>query len=103
MARGVVIRRRVAGDLRAAQFVDVAVAVHTVVVRAVDQSLLFWVIVRVLPQAAGGIAVLAENYGLVVQRHPGDRMGLSSGPGRLGAPRLSAEQISGISIGRGRG
>ncbi len=90
VACGVVVRRRVAGNLWAPQLVDVAVAVDADVIRDVDPSVLVLVISLVLTQAAWGITVVAEDHGLVVESHTGDGLGLSSGPRGSGAPRISA-------------
>ena len=88
--RGVVVRRSVACDFWAPQFVDVAVAVNADVIRDVDPSVLVLVIPLVLTQAARRIAVIAEDHGFVVESHPADGVRLSSGAGGPGAPRISA-------------
>ena len=64
MACCVVVRRGVAGNLGAAQFVDVAIAVDADVIRNVDPSVLVLVIPLVLAQMSWGIAVVAEDHGL---------------------------------------
>ena len=56
----------------------------------------------VLAQASRGVAVVAENDGLVVQGHPGDGVRPPAGAGRSGAPGVSAEQL-GRGAARGQG
>ena len=90
MTRCVVVRRSVARNLGAAQFVDVAVAVDADVVRDVDPALLVLVVPLVLAEVAWGIAVVAEDHGLVVEGHTGDGVTPPSGAGRSCAPGVSA-------------
>src|ERR1700739_4108431 len=94
MARCVVVRRGVARDLRAAQLVDVAVAVDADVIGDVDASLLFLVVVLVLPEALWGIAVVAEDHGLVVEGHTGDGLSPTARARGSGAPSVSAQHDS---------
>ena len=86
----VVVRCGVAGDLRRAQFVDVAVAVDADVIRDIDPSLLVLVVALVLAKAAWGVAVVAENDGLVVEGHAGDGVVPPTGARRSGTPGVSA-------------
>ena len=90
MARRVVIRRGVAGNFGAPQFVDVAVAVDADVIGDVDPPMLVLVVSLVTSQVARGITVVAEDDGLVVQCHPGDGVALASRAGRSRAPGVSA-------------
>ena len=90
MASCVVVRRGVTGDLCAPQFVDVAIAVDTHVIRDVDPSLLVLVVPLILAQSPRGITVFAEDHGLVVEGHTGDGVALASGPGGPRAPSVSA-------------
>src|ERR1700722_1288457 len=92
MACCVVVRRGVACNVGAPEFVDVAVAVDTHVIRDVNPSLLVLVVPLILAQSAWGIAVVAEDHGLVMEDHPGDGVALASGPGRPRAPGVSAYQ-----------
>ena len=91
MARGVVVRCSVAGNIGAPQFINVAVAVNADVVSDVDPSQLVLVVALVLAEPGRGVAVVAKDYGLVVESHTGDGVQPPSGPGRLGAPRISAQ------------
>ena len=86
----VVVRRRVTCDLRRAQFVDVAVAVNADVIRDVDPSQLVLVVALVLAEAAWGVAVVAEDDGLVVEGHAGDGVVPPAGAWRSGTPGISA-------------
>jgi hypothetical protein len=86
----VVVRRSVACNLGAPQFVDVAVAVDADVIRDVDPAFFVLVVPLVLAEVAWGIAVVAEDHGLVVEGHPGDGVEPSSGAGGSGAPSISA-------------
>jgi len=86
----VVVRCGIAGDLRRAQFVDVAVAVDADVIRDIDPSLLVLVVALVLAKAAWGVAVVAENDGLVVEGHAGDGVVPPTGARRSGTPGVSA-------------
>lgn len=90
MACCVVVRRSVACNLGAPQFVDVAIAVNGNVICDVDPSVLVLVVPLVLAQVVWGMAVLAEDHGLVVEGHPGDGVGPSSGAGRSRAPSVAA-------------
>src|ERR1700761_6070553 len=63
------------------------------VARNGDPSLLVLVVSLILAQPAWGITVVAEDHGLVVQRHPGDGVALPSGAGGPRAPRVSAQQL----------
>src|SRR5690242_10972227 len=92
MARGVVVRRGVASDLGAPQFVDVAIAVDADVIGDVDPSVLVLVVSLILSEMAWRIAVVAEDDGLVMQGHPGDGVALASGAGRSRAPGVPAQQ-----------
>ena len=90
MACRVVVRRSVASNFGTPQFVDVAFAVNADVVRDVDPSQLVLVVLLVLAEVAGGIAVVAEDLAFVVQRHTGDGVDPSPRAGRSGAPSISA-------------
>ena len=90
MACCVVVRRSVACNLGAPQFVDVAIAVDADVIRDVDPSQLVLVVPLVLAEAAWGITVVAEDHALVVEGHTGDGVGPASGVGRSRAPGISA-------------
>ena len=90
MARCVVVRRSVAGNVGAPQFVDVAIAVNADVIGDVDPSQLVLVVPLVLAEVAWGIAVIAEDHPLVVESHTGDGMEPPSGAGRSRAPSISA-------------
>jgi hypothetical protein len=90
MASCVVVRRSVARNLGAPQFVYVAIAVDTDVIGDVDPSVLVLVIPLVLAQMSWGIAVVAEDHGLVVESHAGDDVAPASGAGRSGTPCVSA-------------
>ena len=90
MASCVVVRRGVACNVGAPQFVDVPVAVDTHVIRDVDPSLLVLVVPLILAQSPWGITVFAEDRGLVVEGHTGDGVALASGPGGPRAPSVSA-------------
>lgn len=92
MARRVVIRRGVARNLGAPEFVDVAVAVDSDVIGDVDPPVLVLVVPLVLSEMAGGIAVFAKDDGLVVQGHPGDGVTLSARARRARAPGVPADQ-----------
>src|SRR6202034_3686246 len=94
MACGVVVRRGVACNLGAAQFVDVAIAIDAEVISDVDPPQLVLVVPLVLTQAPWGIAVVAEHHGLVVEGHAGDGVAPASGAGRSRAPSVSAQQLS---------
>jgi hypothetical protein len=48
------------------------------------------VVMLVLPEVAWGIAVVAQDYGLVVEGHTGDGVGPTSGAGRSRAPSIAA-------------
>jgi hypothetical protein len=48
------------------------------------------VVSLVLAQMCWGIAVVAEDHGLVVQGHTGDGLTLASGAGRARPPSISA-------------
>ena len=86
----VVVRRGVAGNLCAPQFVDVATAVNTDVIRDVDPSPLVLVVSLVLTEVPWGITVVAEDHALVVQGHTGDGVEPPSGAGWSRAPGISA-------------
>ena len=90
MARRVVVRRSVARNLGAAQFVDVAVAVDAHVIRDVDPAQLVLVVPLVLAEVTWRITVVTEEHGLVVEGHAGDGVRPSAGAGRLRAPGISA-------------
>lgn len=90
MAGCVVVRRSVACDFGPPQFVDVAVAVDADVIGDVDPSVLVLVVSLVLAESLWGITVVAEDHSLVVQGHPGDGLGLTSGAGWSRAPSISA-------------
>lgn len=90
MACCVVVRRGVACNLGAPQFVDVAIAVDADVIRDVDPSQLVLVVPLVLAQVAWGITVVAEDHALVVEGHTGDGVEPPSGAGRSRAPSISA-------------
>lgn len=90
MACGVVVRRSVARNLGAPQFVDVAVAVDADVVCDVDPSQLVLVVALVLAQPGWGITVVAEDHALVVESQTGDGVEPASGPGRSCPPGISA-------------
>ena len=92
MAFCVVVRRRVARDLGAPQFVDVAIAVDADVIRDVDPSQLVLVVPLVLAEAAWGITVVAEDHGLVVKCQTGDGVMPASRAGRARSPSISAQQ-----------
>ena len=94
MTRCVVVRRSVARNLGAAQFVDVAVAVDADVVRDVDPALLVLVVPLVLAEVAWGIAVVAEDHGLVVEGHTGDGLNPTARACGLGAPGVPAQHDS---------
>src|ERR1700758_1183744 len=103
MARCVVVRRGVARDLGAAQFVDVAVAVDADVIGDVDPSLLVLVVVLVLPETLWGIAVVAEDHGLVVEGHAGDGLSPTARACRSSAPGVPAQHDSRSCAERGYG
>lgn len=90
MTRCVVIRRGVARDFGAPQFVDVAVAVDADVIGDVDPSMLVLVVSLVTSQVARGVTVVPEDDSLVVESHPGDGVALASRAGRSRAPGVSA-------------
>ena len=90
MACCVVVRRSVACNLCAPQFIDVAIAVDADVIRDVDPSPLVLVVPLVVAEVPWGITVVAEDHGLVVQGHTGDGVGRPSGVGGSGAPSISA-------------
>ena len=90
VTRRVVVRRGVARDLGAPQFVDVAIAVDADVIGDVDPSVLVLVVSLILSEMAWGIAVFAEDDGLVVKSHPGDGVALPTGAGRSRAPGVPA-------------
>lgn len=90
MARGVVVRRSVARNLGAPQFIDVAIAVDPDVIGDVDPSVLVLVVSLVLSEVAWSITVVAQHHGLVVEGHSGNGVAPSSGAGRSRTPRLSA-------------
>lgn len=90
MARRVVVRRGIAGDLGAPQFVDVAIAVHADVIGDVDPPVLVLVVSLILSEMAWSIAVFAKDDGLMVESHPGDGVALPSGAGRSRAPGVPA-------------
>ena len=90
MARCVVVRRGVARDFGAPEFVDVAIAVDADVIGDVDPPVLILVVPLILSEVAWGIAVVTEDDGLVVEGHPGDGVALPSRAGRSRAPGVSA-------------
>lgn len=90
VARCVVVRRGVARDLGAPEFVDVAVAVDADVVGDVDPPVLILVVPLILPEVRWGIAVVAKDDSLVVQGHPRDGVALPSRARRSSAPGVSA-------------
>ena len=90
MARGVIVRRGVAGDFGAPEFVDVAIAVDADVIGDVDPPVLILVVPLILSEVAWGIAVVAKHDSLVVEGHPGDGVALSARAGRARAPGVSA-------------
>ena len=90
MACRVVVRCCVAGNLGAAQFVDVANAVNGDVIRDVDPSQLVLVVPLILTQVPWGITVVAEDHGLVVEGHTADGVRPPSGAGRSRTPSVSA-------------
>ena len=90
MACCVVVRRSVACNLGATQFVDVAVSVDADVIGDVDPSQLVLVVPLVLSEVAWAITVVAEDYALVVEGHTGDGVQPPSGAGRSRAPSISA-------------
>ena len=90
MACCVVVRRGVACNLGASQFVDVAIAVDADVIRDVDPSQLVLVVSLVLAETAWGVTVIGEYHGLVVEGHTGDGVAPPSGAGRSRAPSISA-------------
>ena len=93
MARRVVVRRGVPRDLWRAQFVDVAIAVDADVIGDVDPSLLVLVVALILAEATRGVAVVAEDDGLVMQGHASD--GVRPPPGRAGrAPQASRHNMT---------
>ena len=101
---GCVIRRcSVAGEVSSTQFEDVSVAIHTDVVGDVDPSVVVLVVPLVLPESCGGVAVVAQNHGGVVDRHALDGVWRAPGPGRASAQasrhRRAAEVVLGTSMG----
>jgi len=86
----VVVRCGVTRDLRRAQFVDVAVSVNADVIRDVDPSQLVLVVALVLAEVAWGVAVVAEDDGLVVEGHAGDGVVPPTGACRSGTPGIPA-------------
>lgn len=90
MARCVVVRRGVARDFGAPEFIDVAITVDANVIRDVDPPVLILVVPLILSEVAWGIAVVAKDDGLVVEGHPGDGVALTSRAGRSRAPSVSA-------------
>ena len=90
MACCVVVRRSVACNLGAPQFVDVAIAVDADVIRDVDPSQLVLVVPLVLTEVPWGITVVAEDHALVVEGQTGDGVEPPSGAGRSRAPSISA-------------
>src|SRR5271156_1471735 len=82
MASCVVVRRGVACNVGAPQFVDVPVAVDTHVIRDVDPSLLVLVVPLILAQSPWGITVFAEDHGLVGAGRPArpERLDIATAP-----------------------
>lgn len=94
VARRVVVRRSVTRDLWRAQFVDVAVTVDADVIGDVDPSLLVLVVALILAEATRGVAVVAEDDGLVVQGHASDGVRLAAGSGGTSAPGIATQHDS---------
>ena len=93
MPRRVVVRRGVTRDLRRSQFIDVAVAVNADVISDVDPTQLVLVVELVLTEAAWGVAVVAQDDGLVVKSHAGN--GVRPAAARAGrAPQASRHNIT---------
>ena len=108
VARRVVARRGVACKLGRPQLVDVPVAVDADVISDVDPPLLALVVLLVLAQASGCVAVVAEDRGRVVDRHAGDGVRRAAGLGGW-APQASRHNITpeaatiGVGMGVGDG
>lgn len=91
VAGGVVVGGRVAGQVGAAELVDVAAAVDAEVIGDVDPALLVLVVALVLAQAGRGVAVVAEDHAGVVQRQPGHGVGAAAGACRTSPPGIPAQ------------